>query len=37
MAQSLIQSKKQDIKNSSECEGWRQRERRAGQNFKKVG
>ena len=37
VSQSPIQSKKQDIKNSSESEGWRQREIGVGQNFNKVG
>ena len=37
MAQSPIQSKKQGMKNSSEGEGWRQRERRVIQIFKKAG
>ena len=37
MAQSPIKSKEQDIKNSSGGEGWKQREKGLGRNFKKVG
>ena len=37
MAESLIQLKKQDIKNSSGDESWRKQDRRVGENFKKVG
>ena len=37
VARSPIQSKKQDIKNSSGGEGWKQRGRRVGQNLKKLG
>ena len=31
------QPEKQDIKNTSEREGWKPQERGVGQNFKKVG
>ena len=37
MAGSLIQLKKQDIKNSSGDEGRRKQDRTVGENFKKVG
>ena len=37
MAQSPIKLKEQDIKNSSGGEGWKQREKGLGRNFKKVG